>query len=77
GNVWDTKFVHEIYSNMKPEEYEKIPDFSDPSTYRVSAGFSIQWISPMGPLIFTLSKSIKQEEQDETENFSFNIGKTF
>ena len=77
GNVWDTKFVREIYSNLSPEEYEKIPDFSDPDTYRVSAGFSIQWISPMGPLIFTLSKSLKQEEQDETENFSFNIGKTF
>ncbi len=77
GNVWNTKFFREVYSNLAPEEYAKIPDFHDPSTYRVSAGFSIQWVSPMGPLIFTLAQTIKQEEQDETESFSFNIGKTF
>jgi len=77
GNVWNTKFSRDVYSNLQPEEYAKIPNFSDPGTYRVSAGFSIQWISPMGPLIFSLSKAIKQEEQDRIESFSFNIGKTF
>jgi len=77
GNVWNTKFFREVYSNLAPEEYDKIPDFNDPSTYRVSAGFSIQWISPMGPLIFTIAQTIRQEDQDETESFSFNIGKTF
>jgi len=77
GNVWNTKFFREAYSGLQPEEYAKIPDFNDPSTYRVSAGLSIQWISPMGPLIFTLSETIRQEDQDETETFSFNIGKTF
>jgi len=77
GNVWDTKFSPELYANLQPEQIAKIPDFSDPGTYRVSAGFSIQWISPMGPLIFTLSKGLKEEEQDKTETFSFNIGKTF
>lgn len=77
GNVWDTNFDLDQYSMLAPEEFNKIPDFSDPSTYRVSAGISIQWISPMGPLIFSLSKTIKAEEQDETESFSFNIGRTF
>jgi len=77
GNVWNTKFSREYYSNLQPAEYAKIPNFQDAGTYRVSAGFSVQWISPMGPLIFSLSKAIKQEEQDEIENFSFNIGKTF
>ena len=77
GNVWDTKFDREIYSELSPEQYALIPDYSDPSNYRVSAGISIQWVSPMGPLIFSLSKTIKQEDQDETETFSFNIGQTF
>lgn len=77
GNVWDTKFDLSRYEQLSPGEFNKIPDFSDPGTYRASAGISIQWISPMGPLIFSLSKTLKQEEQDETETFSFNIGRTF
>jgi outer membrane protein insertion porin family len=77
GNVWNTNFDLDKYAVLAPQEFEKIPDFSDPGTYRVSAGISIQWISPMGPLIFSLSKTLKQEEQDETESFSFNIGRTF
>ncbi|NNJ73165.1 MAG: outer membrane protein assembly factor BamA [Enterobacterales bacterium] len=77
GNVWDTEFDLDQYSILSDNEFNRIPDFSDAGTYRASAGFSIQWISPMGPLIFSLSKTLKQEEQDETESFSFNIGKTF
>ncbi len=77
GNVWNTKFDLDRYSVLAPEQFGRIPDFSDPGTYRASAGFSIQWVSPMGPLIFSLSKTLKQEEQDETETFSFNIGRTF
>lgn len=77
GNVWDTEFDLEQYSVLSANEFNRIPDFSDPGTFRASAGFSIQWISPMGPLIFSFSKTLKQEEQDETETFSFNIGRTF
>ena len=77
GNVWDTKFAKDVFASLQPEEYAKIPDYSDPSSFRMSAGFSVQWISPMGPLIFTLSKALQQEDQDETETFSFNIGRTF
>lgn len=77
GNVWDTNFDLERYAELDPSQFNQIPDFSDAGAYRASAGFSIQWISPMGPLIFSLSKTLKQEEQDETETFSFNIGRTF
>ena len=77
GNLWDTKFDIEQFGNLSELQRGKITDYSDPSNYRASAGFSVQWISPMGPLIFTLSKPLKQEEQDRTERFSFNIGQTF
>ncbi len=77
GNVWDTHFSRERYSDLDAAELAIIPDYSDPGTYRTSAGISVQWISPMGPLIFSLSKPLKQEAQDRTETFSFNIGKTF
>jgi len=79
GNVWDTKFDRQAkYGDLVSEsELAKIPDYSAPDTYRVSAGISLQWLSPMGPLTLSLSKPIKQEDTDETESFSFNVGKTF
>ena len=52
-------------------------DYSDPSLVRVSAGLTVQWISPMGPLTFSLAKILNKYEGDEQENFSFNIGTTF
>ncbi len=77
GNVWDTEFNLENYNDLTPNEYDKIDDYSDPSRFRSSAGLSIQWISPMGPIIFSFAKSIREEEGDDSTFFSFNIGKTF
>ncbi|MET1254723.1 outer membrane protein assembly factor BamA [Aliikangiella maris] len=77
GNLWDTQFDINRYGYLPASELDKIPDYSEPGTYRVSAGFSLQWLSPMGPLTISLSKPIRKEELDETESFSFNVGKTF
>jgi outer membrane protein insertion porin family len=77
GNVWDTEFDLDNYSNLSAYEQSKLTDYSDPGTYRSSAGMSIQWLSPMGPMVFTWSKPIKEYDTDEHEFFSFNIGTTF
>ncbi|WNC67227.1 outer membrane protein assembly factor BamA [Thalassotalea nanhaiensis] len=77
GNVWDTEFSRSDYSALNPIEYEKIEDYSDPMRLRTSAGLSIQWLSPMGPMVFNFAKRLKSEDGDDTEFFSFNIGKTF
>ena len=77
GNVWDTEFDLDNYSNLSATEQSKLTDFSDPGRYRSSAGMSIQWLSPMGPMVFTWSKPIKEYDGDEHEFFSFNIGTTF
>ena len=80
GNLWDTEFDIERYRNIEainPDQFAKIPEYSEPGTYRLSAGFSLQWLSPMGPLTISLSKPIKSESLDETETFSFNVGQTF
>ena len=77
GNVWDTEFNMDDYRDLAESEFEKISDFSDPGSYRSSAGLSIQWISPMGPMIFSFAKALKKEDGDDTSFFSFNIGKTF
>jgi outer membrane protein insertion porin family len=62
---------------LQPDEYAKLADFSDPSRFRSSAGLSVQWLSPMGPMIFSFAKSIREEEGDDSSFFSFNIGQTF
>ncbi|WNC73706.1 outer membrane protein assembly factor BamA [Thalassotalea psychrophila] len=77
GNVWDTEFSRSDYSALNPIEFEKIEDYSDPMRIRTSAGLSIQWLSPMGPMVFNFAKRLESEDGDDTEFFSFNIGKTF
>jgi outer membrane protein insertion porin family len=77
GNLWDTKFNLDDFSVLAPEQFAKVPDFSKPDTYRASTGISLQWLSPMGPLVISLSKILRSQEGDEEEQFSFNIGQTF
>lgn len=82
GNVWDTEFDINRYANLTINNslgYYQPPlaDYADPGMIRVTAGVSLQWISPMGPLTFSLAKIVKKYEGDKQENFSFNIGTTF
>jgi outer membrane protein insertion porin family len=77
GNVWDTEFNLDDYKDLNSVEFDKIADYSDVGRYRASAGLSVHWLSPMGPMIFSFAKTLKEEEGDDTEFFSFNIGQTF
>ena len=77
GSVWDTEFNMASYQDLAPEEFAKIDDYSDPGRFRSSAGISLQWLSPMGPMIFSFARSVREEEGDDLSFFSFNIGKTF
>jgi outer membrane protein insertion porin family len=77
GNVWDTEFNLDNYQDLASREFDKIDDYSDVGRYRSSAGLSVQWLSPMGPMIFSFAKALKSEKDDDKEFFSFNIGKTF
>ncbi len=78
GTVWDTEFDYEKYKGLDLiGQSQPLSDYSDPGDFRVSAGVSVQWISPMGPLTFSLGRALKEVEGDETQIFSFNIGTTF
>ena len=76
GNVWDTEFDYDRYQDLRVTS-GRLADFSDPGRYRSSAGISVQWISPMGPMVFSWSRPMKEYEGDSHEFFSFNIGTTF
>ncbi len=77
GNVWDTEFDLDDYRGLEETEFNKLLDFGDPSLYRASTGLSIQWLSPMGPMVFSFSRALTEREGDEVKFFSFNIGQTF
>ncbi|NVJ60478.1 MAG: outer membrane protein assembly factor BamA [Gammaproteobacteria bacterium] len=81
GNVWDTEFDvdrFDGYTARLPDGTDgPIPDFSDPSFYRVSAGFAVQWLSPMGPISISLGRPLKEQRFDDFEQIQFNIGRTF
>ena len=81
GNVWDTEFDINRYASLTQQftqsNQPELVDYADPSLIRATAGVSLQWISPMGPLTFSLAKIIKKYDGDLQENFSFNIGTTF
>lgn len=79
GSVWDTEFDVDEYNRLQlnANSPSELLDFSDPGLYRASAGLSIQWLSPMGPMVFSFSRAIKEQSGDEVKFFSFNIGQTF
>ncbi|CAK2543986.1 outer membrane protein assembly factor BamA [Vibrio crassostreae] len=74
ASVWDTEFVDRGAPNSGGQYYY---DYSDPTNYRSSYGAALQWMSPMGPLVFSLAKPVKIYEGDDEEFFTFTIGRTF
>ncbi|WP_223669586.1 outer membrane protein assembly factor BamA [Kangiella shandongensis] len=80
GNVWDTEFDVNRFENLDihpNSALSTVPDFSEYKDYRSSYGISLQWYSPLAPLQFSISRPIKSQPYDDTETFTFNIGKTF
>ncbi|RZJ44838.1 MAG: outer membrane protein assembly factor BamA [Brevundimonas sp.] len=56
-----------------------LPDsnIADELELRASAGVSIHWRSPMGPIRFDISKVLGKEEYDKTESFRFSTSTQF
>ena len=61
GNVWGVDYDSSL----------------DNSKIRSSTGFSIDWLTPIGPLSFSFTKAISKADTDETETFRFDIGTSF
>jgi len=44
---------------------------------RFSAGLSVLWVSPFGPINVSFAKALNSDAQDETESFQFGMGTNF
>lgn len=53
------------------------PNIRDNLALRASAGLSIDWKSPMGPIRFDFSKILAREDYDRTETFRFSTSTRF
>ncbi|MFC3150460.1 outer membrane protein assembly factor BamA [Litoribrevibacter euphylliae] len=62
GQVYDTN----------REEYEFAAD-----EIRAAAGVSLSWITPIGPLSFSLAKALNAKDDDDTQIFEFALGRPF
>ena len=63
GNVFDT--TQSIEPDLSIDEL------------RMSAGLGLSWITPIGPLTFSVGKAINDKPGDETEFFQFALGQLF
>lgn len=56
--------------------YGSNEDF-DAGLLRYSAGVAVLWISPIGPLSFSLAQPLNKQDDDNVQNFQFTIGTVF
>lgn len=54
-----------------------IAPIQDDLSLRVSAGVSVSWDSPFGPVRFDFAKVLRKEDYDRTEGFRFSAGTSF
>tara|TARA_Y100000768_G_scaffold265353_1_gene202614 strand:+ start:3210 stop:5459 length:2250 start_codon:yes stop_codon:yes gene_type:complete len=62
GNVWGVDYDDSI---------------EDSNTIRSSTGIALEFLTPVGPLSFSLAQPITKKSTDKTESFRFNLGTTF
>ena len=62
GNVWGVDYDSSI---------------DDSNVIRSSTGIGLDWLTPIGPLSFSLSQPVTKDSSDKTETFRFNLGTTF
>ena len=81
GNVFDTNCSTQMTSSNDPDNPDKHyiqncykPDLKE---LRYSTGIGLTWITPMGPLTFSLAKALNPSEYDEEQVFQFSLGASF
>jgi outer membrane protein insertion porin family len=72
-----TEGILDRTNKLNPYNNQALPLVKDDLALRASAGISIFWKSPLGPLRFDFSKIIKKDYYDITETFRFSTSTRF
>lgn len=66
-----------FYLDTDGDGIADLAPIQDDLALRVTAGVSVSWDSPFGPVRFDFAKIIRKEEYDQTEGFRFSAGTNF
>ena len=76
GNVFDTSCADGGALDSSGKQIYQCSKLSL-SELRYSMGVGLTWITPLGPLTFSLAKALNKKERDEEQVFQFSLGVPF
>ncbi|WP_116963662.1 outer membrane protein assembly factor BamA [Fastidiosibacter lacustris] len=81
GNVYNT-YSMPVYNATTNPNGPLWPEPTSPnsptfSNLRYSVGVEFQWLSPLGPMAFSVAKPLNTKPGDSTQVFQFTLGQTF
>lgn len=71
-------FLTECYDVLEgDEDRRECSSGVDLGDLRYSAGVGVSWLTPVGPLTFSVAKPLNEKDGDDTQVFQFSLGQTF
>ena len=70
-------FLTDCYSTGSVARTNECKTGVDMGELRYSVGVGLSWLTPVGPLTFSLAKPLHKKSGDDTQVFQFSLGQTF
>ena len=64
----------QVYGDKKSN---RDPGVVAEGSIHMSAGLAVNWLSPLGPLKFSIAQPINRQSNDKIQRFQFQMGQTF
>jgi outer membrane protein insertion porin family len=74
GNTFLTSCYDVLEDDADRQRCDSGVDFGD---LRYSVGVGLSWLTPVGPLTFSVAEPVNDERDDDTQFFQFSLGQTF
>jgi len=74
GNTFLTECYDVLSEDQGREKCDSGVEFGD---LRYSAGVGVSWLTPVGPLTFSVAEPLNDDDDDDTQVFQFSLGQTF
>ncbi|WP_407650581.1 outer membrane protein assembly factor BamA [Halomonas piscis] len=74
GNTFLTSCYDVLEDDAERQNCSSGVDLGD---LRYSAGIGLSWLTPVGPLTFSVAKPLNDKSEDDTQFFQFSLGQSF